>query len=205
MARVSKDHIDKWFDYDLDIDNRTIYVGSIGEDENGGETGVDFSLSERVIKALHVLEKNAPSGDKPIHIILNNPGGEVIEGLAIYDAIRMCKNYVTITAMGKVWSMAGYILQAADPGGRIMAPNASFMLHEGTEAHSGDHPRIIKAWREFNEKQDKKLFELYLTKILEKHPDFKPKKLEEMLKFDTIMDAEETVELGLADKVLEYD
>ena len=129
MAKVSKDHADKWYDYNIDLDNRTLWLGSIKKDDEE-ESGVDFTLSESIIKGLHLLEKNAPNGDKPIFIIMNNPGGDEIEGLAIYDAIQACKNHVTATVFGKCWSMAGYILQACD--WRVMAPNSTFMLHEGS-------------------------------------------------------------------------
>jgi ATP-dependent Clp protease protease subunit len=202
MGKISKDHIDKWYDYDIDMDNRTLWIGSILKDIDS-ESGVDAALSERVIKGLHVLEKSASAGDKPIKIIINNPGGCETEGLAIYDAIKACKNHVTITVYGKCWSMAGYILQAADE--RIMTPTSSFMLHEGTRGLPTDHPRIVKNWNKWHDYVDEFLFELYFNKIKEKHPHFSKKKLEDMLKFDTILTAKEAVELGLADSVLEYD
>jgi ATP-dependent protease ClpP protease subunit len=44
--------------------------------------------------------------------------------------------------------------------------------------------------------------QMYLAKIRVKHPDFKLKKLQEMLNFDTILSAQESVDLGLADKIL---
>jgi len=199
MAKVNKDHVDKWYDYNIDLDNRTIWLGSMSEDA-GGESGVEHFLAENVIKGLHLLEKNAPNGDKPIFIILNNPGGDEVEGLAIYDAIKACKNHVTVTVFGKVWSMAGYILQAADE--RVMARHSSFMLHEGTRGLPYDHPRIVKRWNEYYDQVDKYCFDIQYNRIKEKHPDFSKKKLEEMLKFDTILTPQETIELGLADRVL---
>lgn len=202
MARVTKDHIDQWYDYDIDIDNRTIWLGSVSADENG-ELGVDAKLAERVIKGLHVLEKNAPNGDKPIFILLNNPGGDETEGLAIYDAIKNCKNHVTVQVYGKCYSMAGYIIQAADH--RIMTKHSFFMLHEGTRQLPADHPRIVKAWNNYLDKLDVIFFDLYLNKIRKKHPNFSRKKLEDMLKFDTILTAQEAVDLGLADEVLGED
>lgn len=201
MAKVNKDHIDKWYDYDIDIDNRTIWIGSVNI-EDDEESGVDASLSERIIKGLHVLEKNAPSGDKPIFMLMNNPGGTEIEGLAIYDAIRSCKNHVTITVFGKCESMAGYILQAADH--RVMSPHSRFMMHEGTRELPSDHPRIVKAWNKHYDKVDEICLKIYLDRIREKHPQFPKRKLVEMLKFDTIAWADDAVEYGLADEVLQY-
>jgi ATP-dependent protease ClpP protease subunit len=201
MGKIKKDYLDHWYDYSIDLDNRTLWLGSTAEEAAGSESGVEYSLVENVIKSLHLLEKNAPNGDKPVFILLNNPGGDEIEGMAIYDAIKACKNHVTITVYGKVMSMAGYILQAADY--RIMAPNSVFMMHEGTRGLPSDHPRIVKNWNKYYDKVDEILFNLYLNKIKEKHPEFSKKKLDDMLKFDTILTALETVDLGLADKVLE--
>ncbi len=200
MAKLTKDHVDKWYDYNIDIDNRTIWLGSIdpnlGDEE---ESGVDSSLTESIIKGLHVLEKNAPNGDRPILIIMNNPGGDVTEGLAIYDAIKNCQNHVTIKVYGKCYSMAGYILQAADT--RVMTKNSYIMMHEGHRPSGGDHPRNVKAWQDHYDRLDAVCFKIYLDKIAEKNPSFSPKKLEDMLKFDTFLSAQESVDLGLADTV----
>ena len=202
MARVSKDHISNWYEYHIDIDNRTLWIGSFSDEDSNDELGVEFNLAANVIKGLHLLEKSGPGGDKPIHIILNNPGGDEIEGLAMYDAIKGCKNHVTMTVYGKVMSMAGYLLQAADY--RIMAPHAVFMMHEGTRAVSADHPRIVKNWNSYYDKVDEICSDIYMKRIKEKNPDFSKRKLDDMLKFDTILSATETVALGLADAVLEY-
>lgn len=199
MAKIHKEGIDRWYDYDIDVDNRTIWIGSPNKTDED-ESGVDYRLSERVIKGLHILEKNAPDGTKPIFLIINNFGGDEVEGLAIIDRITECKNHVTITGYGKVFSMAGYIMQACDH--RVMSKNAAFLLHEGTRGLPSDHPRIVAAWNKYYDKLDAIFFDTYFTKIREKNPDFSKKKLEEMLKFDTILNAAETVGLGLADEIL---
>jgi ATP-dependent Clp protease protease subunit len=196
--RRDSEDIRNFHDYSIDISSRTIYVGSEQTNENLGENGVDFVLSERVIKNLHILETQG-SGD--ISIILNSPGGEVEELFAIYDKIKSVKNFVTITGFGKIYSAAGYLMQAANK--RIMSPNTFFMLHEGYCGHATNHPRIIKQWQQFYDKQDEILFNIYLSKIREKNPDFSEKKLEKMLMFDTILSAVEAKELNLIDEVLE--
>lgn len=202
MARVNKDHIDKFFDYGVDIDNRTIYLGSAEYDDEGGGTGVDFYMAERVIKALHLLEKAAPNGDKPINIIMNNPGGYITDGMAIYDAIKMCLNEVHITVFGDACSMGCVILQAADE--RILAPHAVVMFHEGYSGYGQNHPEIIRRWVKFDERYGSKLDKILMERIREKQPDLKDKKFKELNLFDTIFTAEEAVEFGLADKILEY-
>jgi ATP-dependent protease ClpP protease subunit len=197
--KQSHDDASLFLEYDIHIPTRTLYIGSVSVDTDGDEGGVDFMLSERVIKGLHLLD--SVGTDKPINIILNNPGGDEVEGLAIYDAIKSCQNHITITVFGKVWSMSGYLLQGADE--RIMHKHSSFMLHEGYVGYGSNHPRIVQKWIDYYKKIDKILFSLYLEKIQEKQPKFTAKKLEDMLKFDTILTPQEAIDLNLCDKIAE--
>lgn len=202
MSRTGKDDIDRWFEYGINLSTKTLYIGSeVYQDDTGGESGVDHALSARVIKGLAILD--AVKKEMPINILLNNPGGEVWHGLAIYDAIKNCQSQVFITVYGQAMSMASIILQAGDR--RIIAPNATFMIHYGYDSHGMNHPKIIEKWVEYGKKINSNMEELYLTRITEKHKDFRRSKLQKLLDFDTILTAKETVELGLADEVLGED
>ena len=97
-------------------------------------------MAERAIKALHILDSTAPTGDKPITVIMNNPGGDEYHGMAIYDAIKSCKNHVTIVVFGMAMSMGSIILQAADK--RVMSANSRVMIHYGTWGIN-DHPKKV--------------------------------------------------------------
>ena len=199
MARLRRDDLDRFFDYGVDPNSRTIYVGSVYEDSESGESGVDSQLADKVVKAIYLLDSQAPNGDKPITIILNNPGGDWYHGMAIYDAINSCQNHITIKVFGMAMSMGAVILQAADE--RVIAPNAKIMIHYG-EAGTYSHSKIVKKWAAEFDKIDKKMMEIFLEQIRKKHPDFKDRKLDKMLDFDTILSAEEAVNLGLADRIL---
>ena len=69
---------------------------------------------------------------EPLVIILNSPGGSVLDGLCFYDFLEHLKkedgHEVTIVGLGMIASMAGPIMQAADH--RIMGANAHFLIHE---------------------------------------------------------------------------
>lgn len=197
--RINRDDIDKLYDYDLHIPSRTIYMGSASADIELGESGVDAVMAERLIKALHILDKSAPSGDQPITIIMNNPGGDEYDGFAIYDAIQACHNHVTIVVYGKAMSMGGIILQAADK--RIMSRNSRFMMHYGQFGISANAKDVYQ-WVEDNKKIDTLMEDIFIEKMIEKDPKITRKKLQEMLKADFIVDAKEAVELGLADAIL---
>lgn len=197
MARVTKDEIDKFFDYDVSVSTRTIYMGSVSIDEDGNDSGVDAKMSERVLKALHLMDQS--EGD--ITIIMNNPGGDWGHGMAIFDAIRERRNHITIKVYGYVMSMGSIILQAADE--RVLSKNASFMMHYGYNGASFDHALTNARWAEDHKKTYKLMEDIYLEKIKERHPRFTRKKVKDLLSFDTILTAKETVDLGLADKVEE--
>jgi ATP-dependent Clp protease protease subunit len=180
------------------VPTRTIYLGRtdyLGEEE--GDPGVDHVFAGRFIKNLHILESLS---SEPILIYLNSPGGDEFQGLGIYDAIRSAKSHITINVIGEACSMGSYILQSADE--RVMSKSSVFMIHQGSDNGYGlSHKRSAKNWMDFNQKYNLDMDMILLDRIREKHPDFKKKKFDEMMQFDTIFTAEETVSLGLADRV----
>lgn len=196
--KIIRDDIDKMMDYGIFVPTRTIYVGSEEVNEDGEESGTDAKMAEKLIKSLHILDS---SGDSPITIIMNNLGGDTTHGMAIYDSIKSCKNEVIIKALGHCMSMGSLILQAADK--RVLSKHSVIMVHHGEEAYDSNHVKTVRSWVEFNKKYDKVLHNIYLEKIMEKHPNFTNKKLDKLLNFDTILLPEEAVELGLADEVEE--
>jgi len=195
MARINRDDVDKLYDYDIYIPSRTIYMGSVESSITEGESGVEAVMAERVIKALHLLDQK----NEPITIIMNNPGGDWYHGMAIYDAIKGCQSQITIKVYGMVMSMGAVILQAADE--RIMAPNARCMIHYGYMSWEGESKTFAK-WAKENEKLDGEMEKILLAKIRAKHAGYPLKDLQEMLRNDTILSAQETIDLGLADTIL---
>jgi len=235
MARINKETLDRWFDYNVDVESRTIYMGSI----NSGlelESGVDSYMAEYFVKGIHMLESKSADA---IFIIMNNPGGDWYHGMAIYDAIKTSKCHCTIKTYGYAMSMGSIILQAADV--RIMMPNSRFMIHYGYEGRYG-HAKIVEKWAEECKRLNYDMENIYLDVMLEKEEkmglgylaktlsDIMTKQntftyppsisktyvfskilvkkkeeirliLKEMLNFDTILNAEETISLGFADEV----
>ena len=195
MARINRDDVDKLYDYDIYIPSRTIYMGSTESDIENGESGVEAVMAERVIKALHLLDQK----NEPITIIMNNPGGDWYHGMAIYDAIKGCQSHVTIKVYGMAMSMGALILQAADK--RVMAPNARCMIHYGYMDWGG-HSKTFAKWAKENDKLNEEMERILLEKIQDVHPNKTLEELKEMLDHDTILSAQETVDLGLADELL---
>lgn len=193
--RVNRDDIDKFHDYGLYLPTRTIHMSSEEYSLDDGESGVDGKMAERVVKNLYVLES---INQEPITILMNNIGGDEYHGMAIYDAIKLCKSHVTIKVRGHAMSMGSIILQAADE--RIMAPSSRMMVHYGTWGYYG-HAKTAQKWATEGQFQDAQMEKIYMERILEKDPTFSLTKLKKMCDHDTFMSAAEAVKLGLADKI----
>lgn len=198
MKNLKLDNIDKFYEIDLYIPTRTLFIGSV-EGQDAEEVGTDFRMAERVIKGLHVLDSQ---NDSPIRIIMNNIGGDEYHGMAIYDAIRRCRSHVTMEVAGHAMSMGSVILQAADR--RLMTENSRFMMHYGTPilSHPDLHVKQQDSWQEEDKKFRKWMEDLYLDKIREAKPRFKRERLQHWLDFDKILWPREAVEFGLVDEVL---
>ena len=161
MANLLRENIDRWFENNLDVDNRTLFMGSIKSTSDDYESGVDNFMAEYFIKGMHVLEHK---NKNPIIIIMNNPGGDYLHGLAIYDAIKYSSCHCTIKVYGHAMSMGSLILQAADT--RIMMPNSKFMIHYGYDGRN-DHVKTVEKWTDEGKRLSYEMENLYLDVMLE--------------------------------------
>lgn len=194
--RVNRDDIDKFHDADIYVPQRTIYIGSVVSDIAEGESGCEAFMAERAVKNLHILDKLSK---EPITILMNNIGGDEYHCFAIYDAIKACESHITIIVYGHAMSAGSIILQAADE--RVMTPTSRQMIHYGTWGVH-DHAKTSQKWAEEGKKIDSWMEKMYLEKIREKHPGYKIGRIQRLLDHDTFLTARESVELGLADKIL---
>lgn len=83
-----------------------------------------------VIERLRELANDNP---KPITLYLNTAGGNVTDGLAIHDTIRLLVSRGTeikVVVQGMAYSMGSIVLQAASAGGRLALPHSWIMIHE---------------------------------------------------------------------------
>lgn len=150
---------------------------------------------EQTIKNLHILDSS--SGD--ITIKLNSEGGDVTQAKAIYDAVKSCKNHVTMVVYGQASSAASIILQAADR--RVMSQNSYIMLHVGEEGYSSNHPRNIDVWHKYSRDTEKWMEDVYLSKIKQKKPRYTRNQLKSMITFDKILYPKDALLLGLIDEI----
>jgi ATP-dependent Clp protease protease subunit len=196
MARHTKDDTDRLHDYGIYTPSRLIYVGSAQSDSDLNEAGTDYLMAEKLIKNLTILEHIS---QEPITIVMNNLGGSWYDGLAIYDRIKNSPCHVTIKVYGQAMSMGALILQAADS--RVVSANSKIMIHYGQNSIGEVHTKVFETWAEESKKENLKMEQILLDKINQKDKDFTLKKLKKMLDFDTILSAQESVDLGLADVI----
>jgi ATP-dependent Clp protease protease subunit len=170
-------------------------------------TDVNEHSANLVVAQMLYLEAEDP--DRDILFYIKSPGGSVTEGLAIYDTIQFIRCDVSTIVLGQAASMGSFLAQAGTPGKRLVLPESRTMIHRvssGTPGTRGSiHVQELQfedAKRSYEEAQriNKRLTELYV-----KH-NTAGKTYEDLfgdMKFDTFLSAEEAVEYGLADKIVE--
>jgi ATP-dependent Clp protease protease subunit len=168
---------------------------------------VEDTMANIIVAQLLFLESEDPGKD--INLFINSPGGAVTAGLAIYDTMQFIKCDVATYVMGQAASMGSFLAQAGAKGKRIVLPESRTMIHRvssGTRGTSGSvHVQDLQfedAKRSFEEsvRINKRLTELYVKhNTVGKTYD----ELYETMKFDTFLSAEQAVEYGLADKIID--
>ena len=168
---------------------------------------VEDQMANSVIAQLLFLESEDP--DKDILLYINSPGGLVTAGLGIYDTMQFIKCDVSTVVIGQACSMGSFLSQAGAAGKRIVLPESRTMIHRvssGTRGTSGTvHVQELQFEDAIRSMEESKKINKRLTELYVRH-NTAGKTYEEMaetMKFDTFLTAQEAVEWGLADKVVE--
>ena len=153
---------------------------------------IDDELAYRFLVGLHVLD----SIGMPIKVVMCSPGGSDSAGCAIYDAIRLAKNHVTIDGYGCVQSIAALILQAADC--RRLSPETRFMIHNGSINMSGgvDANTMVSIGREIEHNN------IRYSRILADRSGKSLSEIKALCNEETYYSANEAVDFGFADEVI---
>lgn len=151
----------------------------------------------RFVKQLFLL--SSEDSEKPIDVYITSPGGEINSGLMMYDAIQGCKTPIRMFCMGRAFSM-GAVLFACGKHGRYILPHSEVMLHEPLLGGKvGGNASSIRSISESLLETKRKL-----NQILALHTGKTEEEIEEATKFDHYYSAEESVEFGLADKIVSF-
>ena len=159
-----------------------------------GEEVTDASASV-IIAQLLFLEGEDP--EKDIHLYINSPGGSVTAGMAIYDTMQYIKCDVSTICIGMAASMGAFLLAAGTKGKRMALPNAEIMIHQpsaGTQGQITDMAIHLKRLEVI-----KKRMNHILSENTGKPLDVVTADCER----DNFMSAQEAMEYGLIDKVID--
>ena len=168
---------------------------------------VEDTMANTIVAQLLFLESEEPGKD--ISLFINSPGGGVTSGLAIYDTMQFVKCDVATYVMGQACSMGSFLAQAGAAGKRFVLPEARTMIHRVSSGTPGTHGSVHvqelqfeDAKRSFEESQrvNERLTQLY---VRHNTAGKTYQQLFETMKFDTFLSANEAVEYGLADKVID--
>ena len=157
-------------------------------------TAIDDSVANAIVAQMLFLESEDP--DKDIQIYINSPGGSITAGLAIYDTMQFVKNDIVTYCIGQAASMGAHLLAAGTKGKRFALPSARIMIHQPSGGAQGQASDIEITFKEIQRLKDN------LAAVLAKHTGQPLKKIVKDMDRDFFMSAEEAMEYGVIDKVL---
>ena len=167
------------------LKDRIIFIG----------TPIDDQVANIVIAQLLFLQMQDPKKD--INIYINSPGGSATAGLAIYDTMQFVTCDVNTYCIGIAASMGAVLLTAGTKGKRYALPNAHIMIHQvsgGAQGTASDVERTVEFMYSLKKR---------LNAILAKHTGKPIEQVERDSDRDKYMTAQQAVEYGLVDRVLE--
>lgn len=156
---------------------------------------INEHIASLVVAQLLFLEAEDP--EKDIMIYINSPGGSVTAGMAIYDTMQYIKPDVSTICVGMAASMGAFLLSAGAKGKRFALPNAEVMIHQplgGTQGQASDiriHADHIIRTKE------------KLNRILSENTGKSLETIEKDTDRDNYLSAQEAMEYGLIDKVID--
>jgi ATP-dependent Clp protease protease subunit len=172
--------------YSLLLKNRIILVS----------TPIDDQTASLVVAQLIYLSNEDP--DSPIQMYISSPGGSIYAGMGIYDTMQMIPNQVSTVAVGFTASYGTVLLTAGSKGHRYVLPNATIHMHQPWSSGGGGQATDIEIQaKEIIRQKDR------INQILAKSTGKSMDEIEKDTDRDLYLTAEQAVEYGLVDEVLE--
>ena len=156
---------------------------------------IDDNVANSVIAQLLFLDAQDP--EKDIFLYINSPGGSVTAGMAMYDTMNFINADVQTIVIGMAASMASVLLAAGEKGKRWALPNAEVMIHQPLGGAQGQATEIEIAARHILKTRER------LNKILSDKTGQPIEVIEQDTDRDNFKTAEEALEYGLIDGIME--
>jgi len=156
---------------------------------------VEDHMANLIVAQLLFLESENP--DKDIHLYINSPGGSVTAGLSIYDTMQFIQSDVSTMCIGQAASMGAMLLAGGSKGKRLALPHSRMMIHQPSGGAQGQASDI--------EIQANEIIKLrkQLNSLLSLHTGQSEEIIARDTERDNFMGAEEALDYGLVDKVIE--
>lgn len=158
-------------------------------------TPINDTVANLIVAQLLHLDSEDPSA--PIRMYINSPGGQVYAGMAIYDTMQQVSAPVSTVAVGFTASFGTVLLTAGEEGMRYALPNATIHMHQPLGGAQGQASDI--------EIQAKEILRLRsdLNGILSQHTKQTVETIEKDTDRDLYLSAQQAMEYGLIDEVLQ--
>jgi len=167
------------------LDQRIVFLGQ----------EVDDGIANIIVAQLLHLESDDP--DKDIALYINSPGGSIYAGMAIYDTMQFIKPDVQTICYGIAMSMGSFLLAGGAAGKRVALPNSRILIHQPSGGFQGTSADIEIHAREILESRKR------IDRIYAHHTGQTLKQVTADMERDRFFTAEESVEYGLIDRVLD--
>jgi len=169
------------------LKDRIIFLG-------GGVT--DASANTIIAQMLFLSNEDSKSD---IHFYINSPGGSITAGLAVYDTMQFLRCNVATYCIGQAASMAAVLLAGGKAEKRFLLPNSRVLLHQ---------PHIMGVLEGPATDLDIEAREILRLRtriyhILANHTGQPPAKIEKDSDRNLWLSAEESINYGLADRILQ--
>ena len=160
------------------------------------EGEVHDQMANLIVAQLLFLESE---GEKDISMYINSPGGSVTAGMAIYDCMQFIKPDIHTIVMGQACSMGSLLAQAGSKDKRFMLPNARHMIHQPSGGARGQATDMQIQVNEILEMKKN------LTGIYVKHNSAGTtfEQLTQDMERDNFMSAQQALDYGLIDKIID--
>ena len=156
---------------------------------------VNTASASVVVAQLLFLESQDPTKD--ISLYINSPGGSVTDGFAIYDTIQYIKCDVSTICMGMAASMGAFLLSAGTKGKRLALPNSTIMIHQPLGGYKGQATDMEIHTKYMLDTKAR------LNQILSENTGKPLDVIKNDTERDNFMTAQQALEYGLIDKVIE--
>lgn len=157
---------------------------------------VNQTTASLVVAQMLFLE--GQDSEKDISFYINSPGGSVTDGLAIYDTMQYIKCDVSTICMGMAASMGAFLLAAGAKGKRLALPNSEVMIHQPSGGMQGQATDMEITTRHIIKTKER------LNKILAANTGKPYDVICQDTEHDNFMSAQEALEYGLVDRIIEH-